>query len=109
MKVYKGQHLIVQCYTNGHIPAGVQKLFAGDPRCSIPIEAKIVIKDADPEAKHQNGSEGTVIGSLFIEDLPEKEREHYVISWDDEETYSQGVNGSELRLIFIAGFRLKLK
>ena len=70
----------------------IEALKKGDSRCEFKLGNKVKKKTFEKGDIHQIGHEGIITGSVYIEDLPEKLREAYLVKFelDEHECFTVG-------------------
>lgn len=65
-------------------PEQLEEVFKGDPRCPIPIGAKVEKVNTEPGDTYQDGTKGIVRGSKYVVDIPT-----YLVSWEEMDEVKQ--------------------
>jgi hypothetical protein len=59
-------------------PEQLEEVFKGDPRCPIPVGARVEKVNTEPGDTYQDGTKGVVRGSKYVDDMPT-----YLVSWEE--------------------------
>lgn len=83
----------------------VERMLKGDPRCPIPINARIEKTNTEPGDLTKDGHRGYVRGGVYSEEV---DMSLYMIEWDNI-TIPTEINGGPVAApyVMIADFRIK--